>query len=309
MTSSTLRSPIVITILLVMSIAACVHREKPASVHRATGEEFDYYATTAYIGEMYPLPATRQMYTPAYLLPEFKGSLPEEFLPHVDSIIAESASMTRKRIRISIARRMFLLSGMDSVSVFTTDHAFVGKVSFSGVELMQRGEELTFIAVYEMHDFPADTDELYYCVNKDLPELAIENFDYTLLNNPSLDNYVLHRLGLSPEQVGGVSHVSVQPSAITYSIISTRSETFLTELTDNHFNILREMNGRFRLERIIPLPFQFNNRPLVLAFLYVPGTTEKTVSLGMYTEYTEYLFLRYNRLRLKSIGREVQFGM
>ncbi len=294
-------------------LCSCGQRESaPSASKNAEGpqvEDYDYYATTAYIGDMYYFSNTEEFVTTAYLLPEFKELTSREVASHTDSTVFQSPGFSRQRLPMERARKWFVLSGMDTVSVFSMTHRPVAKVMLRRIEVLREGGKVKYIAVYGGQRLETDPDAIYYCVNRTLPELQIANFSYTQLNDPSLDNYLRHLLRLTPEDTRNITNVSVAPAGLTYSIVTTPSQTYLTELKDNHFNILREMNGRHRIDRIVPLPFEFNGRPLLLVFLYIPGSAERTVSLGVYTAYTEYRFLSYNRLRLKSIGREVQFGM
>lgn len=295
-------------VLILVSVFGCIDGQRRSALP-VTHEEDDYYATTAYIGDMYYLPQICEWFTRVHFKPEHTDTGEKELLPALDSVITGSSNLTRRRVPMDQARKYFILSGLDSVFVFNMTHDLLAKVALAGVELIERGGDRKFVAVYAAPRFERDAEELYYCVSQQLPDHFIAGFSYSQINDPTLENYVLHQLQPNGTVQARIGNVAVRPSGVTYSVITTPQRSYLTELIDSKVNILKDMNGRYRIERIVPLPYEFNSRPLLLGFLYVPGTDERLVSLAVFTDYQEYRFLYQNRIRLKSIGREVQFGM
>lgn len=298
-------SSVLSSLAALLLVTSCNQSPRETTAAGKIRDSDDPYSTTVYIGEVNYFSDTEEFYTELYLLPDFEESS-DAVVSLVDSVVFENGSAKRTRLPLDQVRKYFMLSGMDSIYVFQTNHTLVVRSPLMRVEYLETNSEKKFIAVYEGQGTTTEPDERYYGISRLLPAYAIAGFKYAVINNPSLNEYLAHRLNLGKEKPV-IKNISLQPMGSTYSIVTTRSESVLTEMNDTQFNVLKNMNAKYRIEDIIPLPIEFNGKPLLLTSLYIPGKPRESFTLAVFTDYQEYRFLNYNRLRLKSIGREVHF--
>ena len=292
--------------LALLLFSACAQKED--STDKQADE--DPIMSMIYVGEMHYFPETNEFYTSLYLLPELREKPRESIIALFDSMVHKTDVHTRKAISLREATDIFFLNGLDSLLIYDTNHHFVSHGLLRRVECLEDETAKTFIAVYAGEPLRSDAAEEYYCMNLFLKDNFIKDFSSRVVIDPSLDNYILHRLSLPPEPRPHIKNIVVSPGGSTFSVITTREASYLTEVKENQFALLKNMNARYRIGEVLPLPFHVNNKPLLLTSLYIPGTIEKSVSLAVFADFQEYRFLNYNRLSLKKKKpheREVRF--
>lgn len=260
--------------------------------------EQDRLSTTVYVGEMYFFQETREFYTSVYFDPDQDQRDPELFIPLLDSTIYEGKNFRRKRLPMELARNTFMLSDLDSLFVYDTDHRFITTAMLLRIEYLQDGVDDKFIAVYKGDQLKNDPAEQYYCMNKILPDLQVHDFSYKIINDQSLNGFIVHRLKVKPDH-WKIENIEVLPSRAMYSVVTSSEESFITELKDNQFSVLKNMNGKYRIDHILPLPFEVNGKPLLLTYLFIPGIAPRYTSLTVFTDIEEYRILNNNRMRVK----------
>ena len=289
-------------------LGACGQQKNSTDKQAKPGE--DPLMSMIYLGEMHYFQETNEFYTSLYLLPELEEEPQESFMAMFDSVVYESTEYTRMAMPIKKAKGVFFLDGLDSLLIYDTNHRFISHGLLQRVECLEDGKTKTFIAVYAGEPLRSDVAEEYYCMNRFLKDNFIKDFSSRVVIDPSLDKYVIHRLGLQTESSPHIKNIMVSPGGSTFSLITTREASYLTEVKDNQFALLKNMNARYRIGRILPLPFHVNDKPLLLASLYIPGTVVRSFSLAVFADFQEYRFLNYNRLSLKKRKpheREVRF--
>jgi hypothetical protein len=264
------------------------------------GEESDPLANTIYFGEMFYFPETDEFYTSAYFYPDLEEAQKESVSSLLDSTVYSDKDRKRSRVPLPVALKTFMLEGLDSVFIYDTDHKFISKVALVRVEYFKNKIEDKFIAVYKGDKLVSDPAEQYYCSSKAPKDLLISGFSYRTVNNESLNDFLLYKLNAKKNLRWQIKNIEVLPYKSTYSVITSSEESFITELNGNQFTILKNMNGKYRIEDILPIPFEVNEKPLLLASLYIPGIEPRSTSLAVFTDIGEYRILSYNRLNIKN---------
>lgn len=262
--------------------------------------------TTIYFGEMHYLPETDEFYTPAYMNPDLEDQSANSFISLLDSTVVSTGGVIRKRLPMKDAKSLFLLYDIDSLYVYNTNNEFISRVSLKRVEWMKDQNTEQFIVVYEGEPLNADPADVYYCMSDTLHSLLVPDFSYKTLNDPSLNTFLLHQLNLEGNN-REIKNIELQPSGAVYSVITSANQSLITELKDGHVSMLKDMNAKNRVDHILPLPYEVNGKPLLLASLYIPGEKVRPASLAVFADFQEYEVLRYNRLQLKKKKHVVDF--
>ena len=292
--------------LALLLLAAC-GQQKSSPDQQAAPDE-DPLMSMIYVGEMHYFQETNEFYTSLYLLSDYDQEQ-QRIIGLFDSVVYESDIYARRTMTMKKARAMFFLDGLDSLLVYDTNHRFVSNGLLQRVECLVEGNKKSFIAVYKGEYLKSDIAEEYYCMNRFLKNNFVEHFSSRVIIDPSLDNYIIHRLSVPKKPAPKIMNIVVTPGEATISVITTPEASYLTEVKDNQFALLKNVNARYRIGKILPLPFHVNDKPLLLASLYIPGSPDTSVSLGVFADFQEYRFLKYNRLSLKkkTHERKIQF--
>lgn len=254
---------------------------------------------TTYVGEVRYFPETEEFYTPLFLYAGFDESTNDSLITQVDSVVYQRKGLKRSRLPMFFAKTRFMLSDLDTIHIYGTDHQLVTKAKMVRVEYLQEPVENKFVAVFKGEKLQGDPADEYYCLNRQLPQLRIEDFSHRNVNDPSLSRFLLHHLNEKQSAQWVINNTELLPSNVVYSVMTSPEKSLITEYKNNEFKVLKEMNLKYRIDRILPLPFEINGRPLLLATVYIPGVTPHSASLAVFTNYEEYKLLNSNRIQIK----------
>jgi hypothetical protein len=287
-------------IFLVLSMWSCATKESKAPVTTEKNSDHDRdKLPQVYIGEAFYLPETEEFYTPLFFHPDYDEGQSPSLISLADSTVFARKRMKRKRIPMPLAKSTFMLAGLDTLFIYDMRHTLISKASLLRVEHFEDGSEGKFVAVFKGEKPETDPAERYYCTNDLLKENYMTDFAYNIVNDQSLNRFIIHRLKRDQHVNWDIINIEVLPGRITYSIVNSRSESFITELNNSEFNVVINMNRGYRIEHILPLPFEFNNRPLMFISVYNEKERSRETSLAAFADYQEYKFLRYNRILIK----------
>lgn len=278
---------------------SCLSREAKTPAVTGKSNQKETGGTPIYIGEMYYFSETKEFYTPLFFNSDFNEEDSGGLATQSDSTVYEGNGITRKRIPMKKAEIAFMLAGLDSLFIYDSHNAFISRVALARVEYFENNGDRNFIAVYDAVALKRDPAERYYCTNNLFAERLITDFDYRVINDPSLDKFILHNLKRDQNIGWKVTNVEVLPGRAIYSIVNSSSESFITEWNDNHFNVVVNMNRGYRVEYILPLPFEFNQHPLMLISYRKYNEKKVQTSLAAFATYQEYKFMPDNRLKDK----------
>jgi hypothetical protein len=302
----TCRTLILNGIFFLLLAAVCACTNGTSDTRRKVNQKKEP-RTSVYFGEMHYLPETREFYTPIFLNPDLESQEPESLLPLLDSTVISNPTMTRKRFPMDRAKEFFMLADIDSLYVYDTEHTRVSRAALQRVEYLDDHRQPGFVAVYRGEPLHTDPAEEYYGMSDTLQSLYVSDFSQRTMNDPSLNSFLLHRLKPKDNVVPEIRNIEIGPSGAVYSVITSPEASYITELKDGQFSILKEMNVRYRVDHILPLPYDVNGKPLQLVTMYIPGAPGRVVSLAVFADFQEYRILHYNRLQLKKPEREVEF--
>jgi hypothetical protein len=252
-----------------------------------------------YVGEVRYFPETQEFYTPLFLYPGFDESINDSLIAQLDSVVYQRKGMKRSRLPAFFAKTKFMLFDLDTIHIYDTEHVLATTASMVRIEYLQERIENKFIAVYKGEKLHNDPAEEYYCLNRPLPQFHIRDFSHRNLNDPSLNKFLLHKLNEKTSAQWIINNIKLLPSGTVYSVMTSAEKSLITEYKNNEFKVLKELNGNYRIDRILPLPIEMNSRPLLLTTLYIPGLLPRSTSLAVFTNYEEYKILRRNRIQLK----------
>jgi hypothetical protein len=252
-----------------------------------------------YIGEMYYFQETDEFYTPLFFNPDFDENETDALISMSDSVVYDHNNTKRRRVPMTVAKTAFNLTGLDSLHIYDTHHTLISEASFIRVEYVENGVEHKFIAVYHAGRLTTDPAERYYCTSDLLRDYYISGFSHRTVNDQSLNKFIIYRLKRDERAKWDITNVEVLPSRATYSVVNSSSESFITELNNNQFNVVINMNQAYRVDHIVPLPYEFNQRPLMFITYYKHNEISPETSLAVFADYQEYKLLPYNRLKIK----------
>lgn len=248
---------------------------------------------------MFYLPETAEYYTPLFFNSDYDEDDTGSVERLSDSVVYQKGKIIRKRIPVRAAQTIFMMDDLDALHILDPRNGEIFTGSFLRVEYLDNVLEDKFIAVYAAKIQESDPAERYYCTSEPLTDRYINDFSYRILNDNSLNQYIVHRLNRNQKVNWSITNIEVLPSRATYSIVNSSSESFVTELYNDHFNVVITMNQGHRIENIVPLPFEFNEHPLMFITTSRRGQTSLKTSLAIFADYLEYKFVNGNRLRIK----------
>lgn len=248
---------------------------------------------------MFYLPETAEYYTPLFFNSDYDEDDTHAVESLSDSVVYQAAKIIRKRIPTKTAEAIFMMDDLDSLYILDARNGEIFTGSLLRVEYMDNGVENKFMAVYAANLPGTDPAERYYCTSEPLADRYINDFSYRIVNDKSLNQYIVHRLNRSRSVNWNITNIEVLPSRATYSIVNSASESFVTELYNDKFDVVITMNEGHRIENIVPLPFEFNEHPLMFITVSRRGQTSLKTSLAMFADYLEYKFVNGNRFRIK----------
>lgn len=267
------------------------------------------FDSTFYIGYVDYFPDTREFYTALFY---HEGhEYPDEDLleSKLDSVIASDDDWGRERLPMDEAKRLLVLSGLDTLLIFNRDHQPVSKSPLIRVEYLWNGMESYFIAVFKASDdFEGQTGELYG-VSAGFPLDNMTRFMSPEINDKSFSDYLIKALNVGRHDEWEMRHYRVTPPGSTYSILSTYSmesneaESYLTCFERNSVRILNEEHDNYHFLNILPLPMEMNGKPLLLITAGYPSSDVLWDYLAGFNG-TRYEAIDYNRIHLKDLAHQ-----
>jgi hypothetical protein len=309
-------------ILLAMSLIAltlaCAHKDAGKGRSKTPGRKADngsplsyrqtddvYFDSTFYIGYVDYFPETQEFYTALFYREGHEYPDDDLLQSKLDSVIVLDDDWGRERLPMDEARRILLLSGLDSISIYNRSHQLICKSRLARVEYLWNGLENYFIAVFESDGKPFEqTEELYGITSAYAPAAA--PFSQVEIQNKILNEFLIKKLAISHSVDWEMRHYRITPPETTYSIISSYSMTsdeaysYLTALESNTVSILNQEVNNFHFLNILPVPVMIKGKPLLLISAGYPSSDVIWDYLAAY-DGGKYEAVEYNRVHLKTL--------
>ena len=309
---------IVMALCLISLTLACAHKDAGKGLAKLSGRANPENQTTSdsrhessdstfYIGYVDYFPETREFYTAVHFRDGHE--YPDEDLleSKLDSVIIWNDDWGRERLPMKEARKMLMLSGLDTLSIFNRKHEQICRCPLSRVEYLWNGLESYFIAVFSTDGtFPGQTEELYG-ISGDFPAGEKVVFSANELIDPAYNEYMRKQLNISSGIPWDMRHYRLSPLDMTYSIISAYSmeenegRSYLAYSKEGKVQILNEEINNFHFLNILPVPININGRPLLLISAGYPSSDVIWDYLAGF-DGTRYEAFDNNRIHLKQMG-------
>jgi hypothetical protein len=268
-----------------------------------TDASFD---STFYIGYVDFFPETREFYTALFYREGFENPDEEMLESKLDSVIFSGDDWGRERLPMVEAKKMLVLSGLDSIYIFNRHHQRIARASLSRVEYLWDGLESYFVGVFKSDVALNEQTEELYGISAGYPVLNESSFSCEEVQDQKLNAKLIAQLHIDPSMNWDMRHFMTQPREVTYSIISSykiesqEGKSFLTSLENNKVNILNEAVNDYHFLNILPLPIEVNSRPLLLISAGYPSSDVLWDYLAAFDGKT-YEAIDYNRINPKKM--------
>lgn len=310
---------IIVALTLSALTLACAHndagqtylkssaRTKPANEHAS--EISSVFDSTFYIGYVDYFPETKEFYTALFY--KDGHEYPDEGLleSKLDSVISFDEDWGRERLPMEEARKLLVLSGLDTLSIFNRKHQMISKSPLSRVEYLWNGLESYFIAVYKSDGTLTEQTEELYGISSHYADLIGNSFMTEEVSDLKLNDYVLKKLKISRLVDWDMRHYRITPPSSTYSIISSYSMesneafSYLTTLESDDVRILNAEVNNFHFLNILPVPIQINGKPLLLISAGYPSSDVIWDYLAAYNG-SAYDAIDFNRVNVKRVDAD-----
>ncbi|HEU5148815.1 MAG TPA: hypothetical protein VFT90_18935 [Chryseosolibacter sp.] len=265
--------------------------------------------STFYVGYVDYFPETREFYTA--LFHRDGHEYPDEDLleSRLDSVIISDEDWGRERLPMEEARRMLMLSGLDTLTIFNRKHEQVCRCPLTRVEYLWNGMESYFIAVFKSDLKSFEQTEELYGISGHFPLAGRTLFSAEELADESYNEYVKKQLQFSNNLEWDMRHYRIEPHRSTYSVISSYSPatsevmSYLALQENDAVHILNEEMNNFQYLNILPVPIHMNGRPLLLISAGYPSSDVLWDYLAGF-DGTRYDAIDYNRIHIKNISAQ-----
>lgn len=302
---------------LIALCIACAHKDAGKGLVKMTGRNGQenyidpkaesHFDSTFYIGYVDYFPETKEFYTALFYRDGHE--YPDEDLleSKLDSVIIFEEDWGRERLPLEEARKMLVLSGLDTLSIYNRKHERVAHCPLTRVEYLWNGLESHFIAVFKSDGtFSGQTEELYG-VSADFPRNNFTFFSAEEISDSNLNLHLIKSLNLSRAIEWDIRHYNVSPPGNKFSVVSSysmesnESRSYLTFSENKQFTILNEEIDNFHYLNILPVPVYKNGKPLLLISAGYPSSDVLWDYLAAY-DGRRYDALDFNRIHLKDLN-------
>ena len=263
--------------------------------------------STFYIGYVDYFPETREFYTALFYRDGHEYPDEDVLESRLDSVIVWDTDWGRERLPMEEAKKMLLLSGLDTLSVFNRGHELICRCPLTRVEYLWNGLESYFIAVFSSDGKPFEQTEELYGISGHFPLKDRTLFSAEEMTDPVYNEFITRKLHISTDVQWDMRHYRIVPSESTYSVISSNEmETdeimsYLALSEGGEVRILNEELNNFHFLNILPLPVHMNGKPLLLISAGYPSSDVLWDYLAGF-DGVRYEAIDYNRIHLKNIS-------
>ena len=254
-----------------------------------------------YIGYVDYFPETREFYTNLYYK---KGhEYPDEELleSKLDSVIVLDEDWGRERLPMEEAKKLLVLSGLDTISIYNRQNRLVCNASLTRVEYLWNGLESFFIGVFKPDaKFLQQTEELYG-ISAGHNRLFLKSFDCSEVRDEGLNLNLIEKLHLDPALNWDMRHFRMKPGDCIFSLISCYSmdsnegQSYITSFENDEVKVLNREVNNYHFLNILPLPIEVHGKPLLLVTAGYPSSDVLWDFLAGF-DGSGYEAIEYNRI-------------
>ena len=287
---------------------ACMH---PDEAERRTSDNFsserqgpDPFEASLYIGDVDYFFNSNEFYTPLFLRDRYENAGEDWLETRLDSVIEQNEDWGRERLPMEEAEEYFILTGLDTLSIYDTTHTKVCDCPLKRVEYFWNGMETRFVAVFANTGNPVSSEAQFYGVGQAPERVRFPAFAVDILQDPGFDAHVMGALDFRGNANWRMRHYALRRPPLTYSVVSAETETaeslsWLTLHEEDRITILNEEVNSVQYLGIVPIPILVNDKPLLLMSVGYPSSDMAWEYLAAY-DGAGYDAVAYNRIRLAS---------
>ena len=305
-------------ISLIALTIACAHKDAGKALNRVSGRKTDFetdrayrpneksFDSTFFIGYVDYFPETEEFYTSLFYKEGYE--YPDEDLleSKLDSVIVFDDDWGRERLPMEEARRLLVLSGLDTLSVFNRRHERVCQCPLTRVEYLWNGMESYFIAVFKSENGSFEQTEELYGISarfkgyngSPAAEIVDSKMDESLKKELDLNralDWEMRHYRVSSDRIFSI--------ASAYAMASNEAMSYLAVRENDALNVLNTEVDNFHYLNILPIPVNVNGKPLLLISAGYPSSDVLWDYLAAFDS-TTYQPLEYNRVPFKDVSHE-----
>jgi hypothetical protein len=136
---------------------------------------------------------TNELFIPVYYRADsVDATFFEDMQLELDSIIVNDDELTRKRLKMEVARKYFNLVGLDKIAVFNRYGGRLGAAEFVRVEYLDEMIEASYTAVFKPEmKISAAKNEASYCTSQGKTTFTEHLWNWHVLADPEVDRHLL----------------------------------------------------------------------------------------------------------------------
>jgi hypothetical protein len=183
----------------------------------------------------------------------------------LDSVIVNDDELTRKRLKMEVARKYFNLVGLEKIAVFNRYGGRLGDAEFIRVECLDEMIEAGYTAVFKSEmKISAAKNDPYYCISQGKTTFTEQLWNWHVLADPELDRQLMKTFALDSQKVLKITHVRIDDLDATYSSVSLQGDgsSMLVETKGGKSVVLMTLEKDYSLGRLDPVHFSYHNRPV-----------------------------------------------
>ena len=185
-----------------------------------------------------------------------------------DSTIYEDDENKRIRIPIEIAKKNFILTGLEPLYIYDLNHKLVKIAHIKRIEYLDQAITSQFIAVFDSKGL--SKNESYYCVgNKQLNNNIIQ---YRLYLDSYLTSKIVTHIKIDETKPYECKHYKTKSDSTTFSILNSDTLAYIIESSPNNISVLFKSSYNENIGKTIFLPTLVNKKPVILVECYLPDS-------------------------------------
>jgi hypothetical protein len=172
-----------------------------------------------------------------------------------DSIVFKDGDgYLRKFIPMPLARKHFILHGLDTLRLYNVDHQHLGTANLLRVEYVEEMITTQYVAVYKFAHAYNDRYGPYYAISDRVGEKVEKDFSTIKLIDGALNAIVIGNLNL----------YRADPSGRIYSTVNFGDQALIVETFNDDSKIMATETDGYHYGIALPIPIMLKGKPILL---------------------------------------------
>lgn len=182
-----------------------------------------------------------------------------------DSVIYQDEDNTRIRVPFWLAKKNFVLSGLEPLYIYNHSHKLVATTHIKRIEFLDQNISPEFIAVFEAGNLKKE--EQYYCLgNRLIDDTPVK---YQLFEDSVITEKIVKYINIDDTRPFECRHFKgAADNFIT--VLNSDTSTYIVEGNTDNLQVLYFSGQAENIGKIIFIPVFLNDKPLILAECFIP---------------------------------------